>query len=381
MDSKDYRAKRKKEQEAKREIRRIFKIVKKKLEEKKVIRRKRIIKDYETLVLAAMLYIIRQLSFQRLSETMAEEYQIVMSNTSWKKQLTKLAPSLFAAMLEYVSNKSKEWSYCKTHKVLERFQAYILDTTKFSVEGGDGVAVQVHTQISVTDLSALYMSVTDCHTAESVSNFKIQEGRLYIADRAYGTTPQLLQLIKEKSNFIIRITPNHITLYRDNQCAKKVNWNKLLSNSSFSCSCFIKKKKEIFKLRLVGAMIPEEKHPDIEKRVCRNATKGQYQVTQQSLDYAKWVLLATTVPYVKSSDILSFYRLRWNIELFFKRAKTLLHFRKIPFSSPSLQISLVLLWVSLAIFISQISSLPSYSHMSPFNSFSLASSLCFSFFL
>lgn len=177
MDSKDYRAKRKKEQEAKREIRRIFKIVKKKLEEKKVIRRKRIIKDYETLVLAAMLYIIRQLSFQRLSETTAEEYQIVMSNTSWKKQLTKLAPSLFAAMLEYVSNKSKEWSYCKTHKVLERFQAYILDTTKFSVEGGDGVAVQVHTQISVTDLSALYMSVTDCHTAESVSNFKIQEGR------------------------------------------------------------------------------------------------------------------------------------------------------------------------------------------------------------
>ena len=134
-------------------------------------------------------------------------------------------------------------------------------------------------------------------------------------------------------------------------------------------------------MRLVGAMIPEEKHPDIEKRVCRNATKGQYQVTQQSLDYAKWVLLATTVPYVKSSDILSFYRLRWNIELFFKRAKTLLHFRKIPFSSPSLQISLVLLWVSLAIFISQISSLPSYSHMSPFNSFSLASSLCFSFFL
>ena len=37
MDSKDYRAKRKKEQEAKREIRRIFKIVKKKLEEKKVL--------------------------------------------------------------------------------------------------------------------------------------------------------------------------------------------------------------------------------------------------------------------------------------------------------------------------------------------------------
>lgn len=380
MDSRNYRIKKEKNQEAEREISKIYRSIKKKLEKQKVIRRKRIIKGYDTLILAAMLYIIEQMSFQRLSDVMACVHHVNMSDTAWKKQLTKLAPSLFSAMLEYISNKSKEWTYCKKHRVLQCFHSYILDTTRFAVEGGNKTAIQVHTQISLTDLSDLYMSVTDCHTAESVRNFRIQKKVLYMADRAYGKAPQLAELIKKPADFIIRISPNHIRLYQDRECRKKLSWDKLLLGPDFSITCFIKLKKEIFKLRLVGGMIPEEKHPAIEKRVRRNSSKKQQQLKQSSIHYAKWVLLATTVFHVRTSSILDFYRLRWRIELFFKKAKTLLHFRKIPRSSPSFQKNQVLLWLSLVLFFSQISSLPSYSSISPFNSFSLAVSLSFSFF-
>lgn len=65
----------------------IKKKLKKKLSNFDFIKRKRIIKDYHTLIQAVFLFITQELSFQRLSDIMAYKYQIVMSDTAWRKQI------------------------------------------------------------------------------------------------------------------------------------------------------------------------------------------------------------------------------------------------------------------------------------------------------
>jgi hypothetical protein len=57
----------------------------------------------------------------------------------------------------------------------------------------------------------------------------------------------------------------------------------------------------------------------------REAQKGGHQIAQETLDAADWVILVTSLApeTFPTADILALYRLRWRIELAFKRLKTL----------------------------------------------------------
>ena len=92
MDKLNYTLKGKEIQEIKEKIREIKRQVTKLIEKNSILRRKRIVKKHSTLVQAAILYMVEKLSFQRLSDIMAVKYGISMSDTAWKKQITKIAP-------------------------------------------------------------------------------------------------------------------------------------------------------------------------------------------------------------------------------------------------------------------------------------------------
>lgn len=384
MDKLNYRIKWYEKQGVRSKFRKLFKEVEKGLERQKLIKRKRVIQNYTTLLRAVYLYLADQLSFQRLSDEMASLYKVVLSDTAWRKHFIKLTPVLFSVMLNDVVAQSKQWHYCKRRNILSRFQTYLLDATRFSVQGGTTTAVQVHTQISLTDLSDLFMLITNHHTAESVKNFKLQKGALYLADRAYGRATQLAYLIQHGSAFIIRISPTQIALYKDKECKNKIDWKQILTKSSFSISCYIRlldqKDMKSFHIRLVGRLLPPDKHPAIEKRIRQKSSKRQNILKGSSLEYSKWVLLATSLFEVKNCDILNFYRLRWQIELFFKKTKSLLHFHKLPRSSSLFQSALVSLWLFFVLLLSQISFSCTPSPFSNFNTFSLALAHLRSFF-
>jgi IS4 transposase len=64
----------------------------------------------------------------------------------------------------------------------------------------------------------------------------------------------------------------------------------------------------------------------------RAAIKKGKKLDPRSLIAAEFMILATSLPKIghKAKDILAVYRLRWQIELAFKRLKSLLHIDKLP---------------------------------------------------
>ena len=64
----------------------------------------------------------------------------------------------------------------------------------------------------------------------------------------------------------------------------------------------------------------------------RKAVKGGSQVQAQTLVYAAWLLLITTLPAAEwpLADVLTLYRARWQVELLFKRIKQLLRLHGVP---------------------------------------------------
>jgi IS4 transposase len=75
-------------------------------------------------------------------------------------------------------------------------------------------------------------------------------------------------------------------------------------------------------LRLVAV----KKSPQAAEAARRQAQRGGHQISPDTLIAADWVILVTSLApeAFPTADILTLYRLRWRIELAFKRLKSLI---------------------------------------------------------
>jgi IS4 transposase len=60
-----------------------------------------------------------------------------------------------------------------------------------------------------------------------------------------------------------------------------------------------------------------------------NKKKGRTKPSEAQLFYGNYVIVATSLPY-ESDKILELYRQRWQIEILFKRLKSLFHYDDMP---------------------------------------------------
>lgn len=373
MDKLNYTLKGEEIQEIKQKIRVIKRQVTKLIEKANILRRKRIVKKHSTLVQAAILYIVEKLSFQRLSDVMATKYGISMSDTVWKKQITKIAPAFYEVMMTYLSRKNKG---TESNNILG-YSSYAIDATDISLEGKKGTILRAHTAYSLSKKAYFRAHIADIHTGESVKLHNVKANTLYFADRAYGKTPQMEYMFVNNAEFVFRFSPSQVKFFKDTDCTEKIDFKLYLSNSdtAFSIDCFFKGKKSVYKIRVIISPIPKEKAENAAIKVKKKSAKRQNKLSQNTLIYAKWLFLATSLPdMISPEQIVSAYRKRWQIELHFKRSKSLLRFNRLRHCSYNYALAIVSIWLAVTAFVyslfdslfSQIS-----IDISTFNAFSL----------
>ena len=89
---------------------------------------------------------------------------------------------------------------------------------------------------------------------------------------------------------------------------------------------WIKRKRgKLLAVRLVAVRKPAQAAAS-RRKVHRDAQRGGHQLSKQTLDAADWVILVTSLKPrdFATADVLALYRLRWRIELAFKRLKSLI---------------------------------------------------------
>lgn len=372
MDKQNYILKESEIQELRKSFSRLKSKSKKELEQK-IFQRKRVLKSFDLLLKAILLYFVDQLSFQRLSDAMACRYKIVMSDTAWRKQFLKAAPIL----LEWAQKGQAEENASTVHPtVLGCSCVYAIDATDLPMQGGNATARRVHTLFSLSQHRSTYVDVSDRHGGESLTRFPLHQGALYLADRAYGRTPQLAYAIEQQAHVITRISPLQTTFYTTPDCKEKISFPSLLEGDSFSTFGYFKWKKIVYHVRLLGQKLPQEKQALSEKRVRRRASRNQRKLSDETLEYTKWIFLATTLADSYSDiEIIQTYRLRWQIELHFKRIKSFLNFHKIRRSCDAYQDGIVFLWIALSFLLASLQlRLLCFSNfsISEYNAFSLA---------
>lgn len=207
----------------------------------------------------------------------------------------------------------------------------IVDATNVKEPGKTGSLWRIHYSLMLPNLQCDYFKLTKTKgqgTGETFKHYPINEGDCIIGDRVYSN-PSGIAYIKRCGGYsLVRVNTGFLRFYTMTEKkfslltkirqlkteSQACEWEvKIRNENNFICGrlCAIRKSEEAIKQAL--------------KKLKREAQKEQKQFTKETIEFAEYIIIFTTLP--KNDfplySVLEWYRLRWQIELVFKRLKSL----------------------------------------------------------
>jgi hypothetical protein len=215
----------------------------------------------------------------------------------------------------------------------------ISDGTSLSQQASKGTDWRVHGVYDVGCGRFTHLEVTDSHGGEALDRGAPVAGEIRIADRGFANAQawqRFLQAGDERADFIVRMRWNTIKLVDEtNQPFDLVDWLRTRSRETeiHAITAWARSGKHQTPMKI--CLIARRKPPDViaaeHRRMHQRASRKQHKIDPRSLIAAEYVVLATSLPEAEfpAEEVLAAYRLRWQIELAFKRLKSLLHIDKL----------------------------------------------------
>ena len=303
--------------------------------ETKAIQRKRNLADGASLLRLALMRGPGGLSLRETSGWASLMDVATLTNPGVNYRMKRAVGFLTALLERLLAAKVPGANTCWPGRVVR-----LADSTSISEPGGKTTAWRVH---GVFDLGAggfSHLELTDKHGAEALERGAPLTGEIRLGDRNYARGPALHRFLAAgdgKVDYIARVGWNALRLTRaDGQRFDLIDHLKSLPVDTIPHEVAVSAAAGAGKPPLAARLIILRKTPEATEAaraaLRREAVKRGRQLDPRSLVAAEFMLLITSLPAqgYAAADILAVYRLRWQIELAFKRLKSLLHIDKLP---------------------------------------------------
>lgn len=208
----------------------------------------------------------------------------------------------------------------------------LVDATNVKEPGKTGSLWRIHYSLTLPDLQCNYFKLTGTKgkgTGETFKQFPINKGDCIVGDRGYSTSQGIDYIDQKEAYSLVRVNTNGVCFYENSK--KKFNllfkMKKLQADGQVGeWEVKTKKEEEGFICgRLCVIRKSEEAIKQALKKLKKEAIKRQQQLKPETIEFAKYIIVFTTLPNQDFSarTILEWYRLRWQVELVFKRLKSL----------------------------------------------------------
>jgi len=298
--------------------------------EKKAIRRKRTIKNPLDLIILLLYYLYDNHSLVDVSQFAILKNIGNISDTALIKKFIQCKDWILWLISKMIPN---EIIHYKKPAELEPYHVIAVDASDIVQKGAVKKTWHLHYGVELFSLTCNQFKLTEQSTGESLKNFEIKEKDLILADRAYGTITSIEHCLKSGGEFIIRIRNKSFNLY--NEHGEKIllsDWLKTLGNQAEEIIVYIKdSNKNLIPLRICAIKKTKEEIAIEEKRLKKLESKKQRIYSEDTKFTHQFMFVITSLPSsVPAEKVLEFYRLRWQVELVFKRYKSLLGLGNIP---------------------------------------------------
>ena len=175
------------------------------------------------------------------------------------------------------------------------------------------------------------IELTDQSESEQLDRAAVVPGEIRIADRVYMQAERIAPVLKAGGDVLVRagwkgacwLTEDgtRFDLIATLRAAKKAG------QVTIDQPIWVgRDRKTPIRMRLVCFLKSEEAAATARRKAQRAAQRGKNQVSPETLTAADWVILVTSLDpdSYPPEDISALYRLRWRIELAFKRLKSLI---------------------------------------------------------
>ncbi len=219
------------------------------------------------------------------------------------------------------------------------FQVRLFDATNVKEPGKTGSLWRIHYSVQLPSLTCDFFKLTTTKgkgTGESFFQYSIKKDDYIIADRGYSTASGIHHVVSKKAYVMVRVNTQSLPilnlkyqrfpLLKNVQTVKRAgtirSWNVLIPGRKKEYVggriCIIRKSNEAIKIA--------------QDKILREAKKKSRSTKPETLEYAKYVIVFTNFAEDSFSDyeVLDWYRSRWQVELVFKRFKSIAQLGHLP---------------------------------------------------
>jgi len=289
--------------------------------------RAREIKNAEELLRLILLYVTEGKSMAGTS---------ALTNLSGDKSMTKVA------VFKRIKNSGEWLKWICTHiyrnagllvekpKWLKNHNVLLVDGSEDARSGSERLYFMLHYCMDLFTLAVREFIITEEDTGEKLTNFtKLGPDDIVIGDRAYGTLAGLTHLKKCGADYILRLRGRAFNLY--DKKGEKIDLMKEFSNlmswkhGETTGWCEINGKKEPVRVCVLRKDVKNE-----YKGMKKLKSSGLH-VSELREEYNKYIIVITSLGKdISTEQVLDLYRTRWQIEIAFKRLKSVFRYNEMP---------------------------------------------------
>jgi hypothetical protein len=220
-----------------------------------------------------------------------------------------------------------------------RWRVRLIDGTRIKEPGPTGSSWLIHYSICLPSLACdeLLLSAAKGDKGESFRCFTVRPGDLLVGDRAYGVRPGIAHVVKHGGNVLTRFALSNLPL-RNGRGQKFDLLERLGHLHPRQIGDWPVRLIENGKPTIDGRVVAIAKTRQAAERAQQQARRQSQkqcaaQIKPETLESAKYIFVFTTARHedLSGEQALEMYRGRWQIELVFKRLKSILglgHLRK-----------------------------------------------------
>ena len=215
----------------------------------------------------------------------------------------------------------------------------LVDGSTVSRPGSDGSDWRLHARYEPAHGGFTDLLITEARTAEALCCVAVRPGDVMVKDRGYARVRNFVHARASGADFITRIGWRSVRLFNDAGQAFD-----LLAALPASGEPVVEHAVRIGAARtgVPARLIIARKPPDAterqQARLHRKASRKGHKTDPRTLQTAGFMMLLTSLDahQVTASEVVRLYRMRWQIELAFKRLKSLARFAELRARDPRL---------------------------------------------
>lgn len=196
---------------------------------------------------------------------------------------------------------------------------------------------RLHYTMDIRTLRCCEVQVTSAKTGESLTQFAVQPGDVFIADRGFANRRGVNHVLDEGGDILVRMNLSSLPLMDEHgspfeqlpqlrtlQAGQTSEWPAVMQGSKGDVA-----------VRVCAYRKTDEQRIESERKLKKHAQKKQKKPQQaQTVEAAGYVVVVTTLDGLNAQEVLALYRHRWQVELAFKRMKSLLGLSRLRKKNP-----------------------------------------------